>query len=522
MHALLQRLPLRFLWYACAPLTLIYAGPPQASCGSVCSNPSADMVLLQRQTTVDRVDQKNTLTVQCVDMPLSGAWGGGGAYTCKTFEIYGTAYCAHEVINKACCICGGGKTASSPSPNTNPTLQPVTTPATPAPTSMPTPVPTPSQKVPLPTQRPTNTSTQAPQPPASHVCIPQSVLMCINDASSYWPKCDVSQSKNSVGPGGYEFGHYCSSEWTNALNIVLSDAAISKCHDRNAIHKFLAQVAHETAFFSTVYQPRDGGAGLIHMIPQNWGPNAQDMDILWPGNNYESKAASMGHTFFQTADYGWRSVAAWYKRTNRVVPGCGSDLFDQSYSTQTRCIFGYVNDRSFEYKTVGRCLQQASALTPVPKPAFAPVPSIPSTSPIPSGPSEGWKAWVGSGITWHGPAYDVDTFCRSGATIGNACWRLDNQPSFKQTTLKDFCARPHHQIAFGHPATQACGECTEIRVKRNDGGYNSIVVMTIDVPGPGNTSPELSTAGKDHLDLDTNLQRSDRQPFEWRKVPCST
>jgi len=117
MHALLQRLPLRFLWYACAPLTLIYAGPPQASCGSVCLNPSADMVLLQRQTTVDRVDQKNTLTVQCVDMPLSGAWGGGGAYTCKTFEIYGTAYCAHEVINKACCICGGGKTASSPSPN---------------------------------------------------------------------------------------------------------------------------------------------------------------------------------------------------------------------------------------------------------------------------------------------------------------------------------------------------------------------------------------------------------------------
>lgn len=74
-----------------------------------------------------------------------------------------------------------------------------------------------------------------------------------------------------------------------------------------------------------MYQTADGGAGLIHMIPGNWATNAQDMDALWPGSGYAEKAASMGKNFFQTAAYGWRSVAAWFKRTNRVIGGCGAE-----------------------------------------------------------------------------------------------------------------------------------------------------------------------------------------------------
>ena len=35
----------------------------------------------------------------------------------------------------------------------------------------------------------------------------------------------------------------------------------------------LSKVAYETGYYSTVSQPRDGGAGLIHMIPNNWPYN---------------------------------------------------------------------------------------------------------------------------------------------------------------------------------------------------------------------------------------------------------
>ena len=76
------------------------------------------------------------------------------------------------------------------------------------------------------------------------------------------------------------------------------------------------------------------------MISNNWGTNAADMDKLWPGNDYAGKVRVMGKDFFQSPNYAWRSVAAWYKLTNRVIPGCGYDLFTQSYETQSRCIFG--------------------------------------------------------------------------------------------------------------------------------------------------------------------------------------
>ena len=60
----------------------------------------------------------------------------------------------------------------------------------------------------------------------------------------------------------------------------------------------------ETAYFSTVYQVLDGGAGLIHMIPANWPKNAEDMDEIWPGHNYKATAESMGKNFFQSPEYG--------------------------------------------------------------------------------------------------------------------------------------------------------------------------------------------------------------------------
>lgn len=142
---------------------------------------------------------------------------------------------------------------------------------------------------------------------------------------------------------------------------MLSNPEVDICHDKSAVEKVVAQITYETGYFSTVYQPRDGGAGLIHMIPGNWVLNAQDMDIIWPGNDYAGKAATMKEKFFQTAAYGWRSVAAWYKRTNRVIGTCGKDLFTESFDEQTRCIFSGPIDRSEAFRHASQCLAKHPA-----------------------------------------------------------------------------------------------------------------------------------------------------------------
>lgn len=211
----------------------------------------------------------------------------------------------------------------------------------------------------------------------SATCVSHETLICINSKSTYWPKCDESQAKNTVGPSGYEFGHYCTQEWADSLNEMLSHPAVNKCNDYHAIHKLLAQVAYETGYYSTVFQPRDGGAGLIHMIPNNWPINGKDMDTLFGNQNYESLVNAMGETFFQTAQYGWRSVAAWFKITNGVIPGCGGDLFEMTFEEQTKCILGYINDRSEAYDLVGSCLGSASTSAPT---TTAPTTMAPTTT----------------------------------------------------------------------------------------------------------------------------------------------
>mmetsp|Transcript_3253 Transcript_3253/g.5325 ORF Transcript_3253/g.5325 Transcript_3253/m.5325 type:complete len:689 (+) Transcript_3253:160-2226(+) len=201
------------------------------------------------------------------------------------------------------------------------------------------------------------TTTTTANLPDGQECVSQALLQCINDASSYWPKCSPSQSKNNEGPAGYEFGHYCTQEWADAVNEVLRDPLVGKCGNSSATQTMLAQIAYETGYYSTLFQPIDGGAGLIHMIPQNWPINVGHMDVLWPGMDYSAKLSSMQEKFFQTPAYGWKSVAAWYLETNHVIPGCeGKNLFELDMDAQTRCILGRVVDRSEAYNIVGNCM----------------------------------------------------------------------------------------------------------------------------------------------------------------------
>merc|ERR1719401_2084129 len=88
------------------------------------------------------------------------------------------------------------------------------------------------------------------------------------------------------------------------------------------------------------------------------------------------------------------------------------------------------------------------------------------------------------------------------------CWAFAQDDDFTQNILPAFCARTDVKIAFGHPDVQKCGECSELRVERRDGGYNYVTVMTTDHPETTNSSlkggigchharvrPPLSNAG---------------------------
>ena len=190
------------------------------------------------------------------------------------------------------------------------------------------------------------------------------MLQSINSYSGSNLKCSAGKRNLAPGPASisipvpapapvttpnqltYDFGYYCEQNWIDSLNEMLSNPVVNMCSNRTAITQLLAQVAWETGNYTYINSPADGGAGLIHLLPAYWQTNAADMDILWPGNNYAGTLLTMGKNFFQSPIYAWRSVAAWFKLTNRVIPGCGFDLFNQTYDTQSRCIAGFPSNRS--------------------------------------------------------------------------------------------------------------------------------------------------------------------------------
>lgn len=185
------------------------------------------------------------------------------------------------------------------------------------------------------------------------VCVRQADLIAINSKSSYWPNCASTQPAKGSATG-YVWGNYCDPDWVANLNKML--AALGYCNQGSLeiVRNFLAQTAYETAFWSTLGQPLDAGSGVIHMIPQNFAANAADMETVFPGQGIQAHYDALPNAaaqaaFFKDPAYAWMSAAAWFKLTNRVIPGCGEDLFTAPFDTQTRCILGRVVDRS-EFK----------------------------------------------------------------------------------------------------------------------------------------------------------------------------
>jgi chitodextrinase len=209
-------------------------------------------------------------------------------------------------------------------------------------------------------------------------------MVAINSESSFWPRCDNSQNIKGSAVG-YVFGLYCSREWVTHLNIMLKD--LGYCQNRPVIRNFLTQAAYETGYYSTLGQPIDDGSGIIHMIPSNWASNVDDMDALFPTDGlkaeYLSRDATGRKNFFKEPAYAWKSAAAWFKRTNRNIPGCGKDIFPLSLDEQTKCILGRVVDRTQAYDLVSKHIPLLP-VSPTPAVVTQP-PSQPPTTP-PTGP----------------------------------------------------------------------------------------------------------------------------------------
>jgi len=123
---------------------------------------------------------------------------------------------------------------------------------------------------------------------------------------------------------------------------------------------FLAQVRHETAGLTTLYQPLDGGAGVIHMLPANFRAACEDVaEIKLAFFLRFGLAGCKGGTDYQAAQIiqqpriafltgGW-----WFaKGSQKILGGPCGDLrksLDQGLGTQnpltgyylvSRCIFG--------------------------------------------------------------------------------------------------------------------------------------------------------------------------------------
>jgi len=120
-----------------------------------------------------------------------------------------------------------------------------------------------------------------------------------------------------------------------------------------------------------------------------------------------------------------------------------------------------------------------------------------------------------------GTIYDVATLCQPvNVNQGYACdGRNFGDKNLDQGTVTNFCQRSG--IAFGHGLgpSQTCGSCAEVRVRRADGGYNTLTVMMVDTT---TRSAEIGQAEM-HVLLDNNAEGkvlNDRLTFDYRIVPC--
>eukprot|EP01117_Protostelium_nocturnum_P009614 TRINITY_DN3432_c0_g1_i1.p1 TRINITY_DN3432_c0_g1~~TRINITY_DN3432_c0_g1_i1.p1 ORF type:complete len:208 (+),score=65.01 TRINITY_DN3432_c0_g1_i1:67-690(+) len=146
--------------------------------------------------------------------------------------------------------------------------------------------------------------------------------------------------------------------YTNDLNAVLRQYQLVSPLRKAA---FFAQVRHETAGCTTFYQPADGGAGAIHMLPANFRIACEDVGEIKAafqrrfGGSNPCRAGSdiEAGKVIQTPKIAFLTGAWWMAEGSRKILGgpCGDlrPVMDRGLGTQnpltgyyllSRCIFG--------------------------------------------------------------------------------------------------------------------------------------------------------------------------------------
>merc|ERR1712137_1380307 len=107
------------------------------------------------------------------------------------------------------------------------------------------------------------------------------------------------------------------------------------------------------------------------------------MNALFPNRGilveYNGRSAAGKKQFFREPEHAWLSAAAWFNSTNRVIPGCGRDLFPLSLDEQTKCILGRVVSRDEALRLVSKHIPFETAPTLPPSQP----PTIPQVMPTP-------------------------------------------------------------------------------------------------------------------------------------------
>jgi len=242
-------------------------------------------------------------------------------------------------------------------------------------------------------------------------CVTQSPIPSPTPCS---PKHTMSQSDLLTIMGGSSICTNCNTYYPYIVSAL--ETYNLDCPLRTAA--FLAQVRHETAALSTLYQPADNGAGAIHMIPTNFRVACEDISGLrdvfnseFPGCTKSSPCQCGSDVeagqIIQRPEWAFKTGGWWFAQGSRkqlssslgcedlrtyADVGLGTQNPVTGYYKISQCIFGSLNDQGLSqrvsyYNTATSVTSAWTNTNPSNSPSRSAPAIAPSNSPSRSAPA---------------------------------------------------------------------------------------------------------------------------------------